>query len=1532
MSKSSSSSAAKTASLPHKSAWAKGPPQNASAASSPRSQSPAPIAQTQSHSRRSSQLGSFKDAVGVGIASGPRSGVPPSKAGNTISFGTVNGAVNDKSTPPSSPAQTPPVAKPESRPVQSFGSIEATATTNGKSSLTPASSISSAVSTSSAASTANTTPVSTPLRTKVDVSALFRGGGSSTKTSSPVTSTFAESIASPPMRSSTLSPAVPPPQSQNAPGPAGPSLHGHAHPHQPPQQQYPPPFVPTAMRNQNVGGGPRSPSFPRQMPNGAAGRPPVANGPPGANGSNMPSPRLGPPSHQLHPHNQHQPAPVPGMQPQMQPVAWGGGYYYSYLPGMPPVQGVPGQEHYMQYPPQTWMHAQQVPHQGGPGMNGPPQTPHAHGHGLPVSPRQPPPPLQPPGTPPAGVASSLPSAGPRLNTNASAFIPGQVAQLPPQLQQRQNKIKITDASGHEVDLNGLRKQGGTPSTPTTPAMDKQNRRTMVRMETEEARLKRIAEEKAKRDEEARIQKVKEEEERRKKEAVEEVERKRKEEEERVKKAEEEKKRKEEELELERIRKEEERVKREEEEERKRKEEEEERLRKEEEEKEKERLRKEDEERLRKEDEERQRKEDEEMEKERLRKEKEEEEAKAREVEKARAGLEIRSKKEGEAASNIIDTPLSASPESHKRRPIPGPLDLSSTHKPVPQALPSALATARLIQDVYQVQYPEGIKSPKPELNTNAKDGKFRYDRDFLLQFMSVCKEKPDNLPPLEAIGLEPSDQSHSMGRGGSGRRGVSGGMGPPMSTAARQASVGLGLGGLNGFGKSASSFAAMGSFSAPNKLSSEERFNRSSSMSGGPGGFGIASGRSSPMVRSSSQGGPGSMGSGPMGNKRTRSKRGEARNDSNRIGSSASQFNAAGTGLLEPVAPLETSANRWVAGSTKRAVPVDMDAPEVVDRKVRSLLNKLTMEKFESISTQIISWANKSESEKDGRTLIQVIRLVFEKATDEATWSEMYARLCRKMMEQISPNVQDDGIRNAEGKPITGGLLFRKYLLNRCQEDFERGWAAKDSTAAAAKAKASEDQAVKDANEKDENKEAGESALYSEEYYAAQKAKRQGLGLVKFIGELFKLQMLTERIMHECIKKLLSNVDNPEEEEIESLCKLLTTVGQSLDTSKARGHMDVYFSRMKELAKSNNVSSRMQFMLLDIIELRSRGWSARNLVAAPSTLAQIHEAAAKEKVQQEKDSLARSMGMSRGGSRRGHDRDGNAQQVGPDGWAVASGPSRPVSKAGDLSNFGKITKGGTMTFGPSSVFNAKRDGSGKRDSAQLSRTNSSSNMFSMLNSEAAAEAVPVPSSRPSRPPSRGASVDLSHGAPSEPTQRPKLNLLPRTMPVPEKEELPSSEQADADEAEDGEVAESSAAAKPSMTKEQATKKIEQDSKEFFAIRNLDEAEEYFTALPAEHRHMLVEKLVMHAIESKQADAQLVADVFERALALNLCSPASFEDGFVPTAEILDDIAIDAPKAFDLMATMMKGAKLDEERRARVASKSMDSDKLLSLLA
>jgi translation initiation factor 4G len=304
--------------------------------------------------------------------------------------------------------------------------------------------------------------------------------------------------------------------------------------------------------------------------------------------------------------------------------------------------------------------------------------------------------------------------------------------------------------------------------------------------------------------------------------------------------------------------------------------------------------------------------------------------------------------------------------------------------------------------------------------------------------------------------------------------------------------------------------------------------------------------------------------------------------------------------------------------------------------------------------------------------------------------------------------------------------------------------------------------------------------------------------------------------------------------------------------------------------------------------------------------------------------------MSRGGSRRGADR--NAE--GPDGWAVAGGtPSRAPPKAGDLSQFGKINKpsaGAPMTFGPSSVFN-KKDTS-KRESASLSRA-SSVNAFSLLsqNPEIAAEVAAPSSGKSSRAPSRKPSVDLGPGgAPEIASTRRKLNLLPRSKPVGDDASRPASPEGVAFPSTEGGDEET----KGGLSEADANKKIDEDIKEFFAIRNVDEGEDYFDKLPAEFRHKLVDKIVTRAIESKEADAQLAADLFARAVKKGLCSAEAFEQGFIPIAEMLDDIAIDAPKAFNLMALMLKGAGLasDEERRARIAEKSMDSDKLLALLS
>jgi len=54
---------------------------------------------------------------------------------------------------------------------------------------------------------------------------------------------------------------------------------------------------------------------------------------------------------------------------------------------------------------------------------------------------------------------------------------------------------------------------------------------------------------------------------------------------------------------------------------------------------------------------------------------------------------------------------------------PGALDISGATKDV-VAIPPTSVTARIIEDLDLVSYPEGIAGPKQELNVNSKKGKF----------------------------------------------------------------------------------------------------------------------------------------------------------------------------------------------------------------------------------------------------------------------------------------------------------------------------------------------------------------------------------------------------------------------------------------------------------------------------------------------------------------------------------------------------------------------------------------------------------------------------------------------------------------------------------------------------------------------------------------------------------------------------------------------------------------------------------------
>ncbi|XP_076949140.1 uncharacterized protein LOC143621677 [Bidens hawaiensis] len=260
---------------------------------------------------------------------------------------------------------------------------------------------------------------------------------------------------------------------------------------------------------------------------------------------------------------------------------------------------------------------------------------------------------------------------------------------------------------------------------------------------------------------------------------------------------------------------------------------------------------------------------------------------------------------------------------------------------------------------------------------------------------------------------------------------------------------------------------------------------------------------------------------------------------------------------------------------TKYEVGKVTDAEQAKQRRLRSILNKLTPQNFEKLFDQV-----KQINIGNADTLSGMTGQIFDRALMEPTFVEVYAHLCSRIAVEL-PAFGDDYVK----------ITFKRLLLNKCQEEFERR--------------------EREEEEADRTEGEGEFMQTDEEREEARvKARRRMLGNIRLLGELYKKRMLAKRIMHECIKKLLGSNQknpNPDEEDMEALCILLSTIGEMIDHPNAKERMDIYFDMMLPLSNNMTLSSRVRFMLKDTIDLRKNKWQQRRKVhrdAAQERLAQ----------------------------------------------------------------------------------------------------------------------------------------------------------------------------------------------------------------------------------------------------------------------------------------------------------------------------------------
>jgi translation initiation factor 4G len=285
---------------------------------------------------------------------------------------------------------------------------------------------------------------------------------------------------------------------------------------------------------------------------------------------------------------------------------------------------------------------------------------------------------------------------------------------------------------------------------------------------------------------------------------------------------------------------------------------------------------------------------------------------------------------------------------------------------------------------------------------------------------------------------------------------------------------------------------------------------------------------------------------------------------------------------LEDCKPLEVNdGTRWKSkvfdgqNKSEQAGAGDGEVAAVSDdailKKALLILNKLSLTKFEKLSEEFVN----TGIGQNGTTLSGAVNMIVDKAQSEPHFASMYAQLCL----YLSKVPMDES--------VGGKKAFKKLLLSRCQAEFEEEMSTKIIKAM---------EGITDVDE---------------QAYHEGLLKKKYLGHMRFIGELYKGDLIKLEVMLFCLNTLLldehehddhtenHNQHYYDEEKVECFAKLITTVGfpleqQSYMYSQAgkpnpQAQLDACWHKVESIAQQQETSARIKFMLLDLKEMKNNG-------------------------------------------------------------------------------------------------------------------------------------------------------------------------------------------------------------------------------------------------------------------------------------------------------------------------------------------------------
>jgi MIF4G domain len=335
--------------------------------------------------------------------------------------------------------------------------------------------------------------------------------------------------------------------------------------------------------------------------------------------------------------------------------------------------------------------------------------------------------------------------------------------------------------------------------------------------------------------------------------------------------------------------------------------------------------------------------------------------------------------------------------------------------------------------------------------------------------------------------------------------------------------------------------------------------------------------------------------------------------------------------------PLEVNdETRWKARSLREAeAKEDAEAARKLAeeeqlRKAVGILNKLSWTTLDRMTVQFLETLGCSSNNssyngnRDANLSKEVVQdcmaLILKKAMGEPHFAELYAKFSAKL--------------------TTVHRAFKRTLLSLCQEEFYKADQQDESQTSDAK------DASAEMNDKKTPEEKAKEA--AEQSYAGKLAKKHYIGLMQFIGELYRHKLMKGGIMIGCLERLFVQDD---EEKLECFTKLMTTAGSRLQADVSGlgassstlassggggGGGDDDDAQKEEVDPGTSLEKlwdrvyrmagrprdgttplkaptlRIRFLLQDLIELKENDWVQRRKEEKAKTIAQIHKEVAEE--------------------------------------------------------------------------------------------------------------------------------------------------------------------------------------------------------------------------------------------------------------------------------------------------------------------------------